>query len=62
MMDSQAESLHVPFIHQQVWPGLFTTPAHPNSNYLDLTFYDRHATWSLGAGDYKPTEVEAYAL
>lgn len=62
VMDSQAESLHVPFIHKQAWPDLFTSAEHPNSNYLDLTFYDRHATWSLGAGDYKPSGVEAYAL
>lgn len=62
VMDSQAESLHAPFVHKQVWPDLFSSATHPNSNYLDLTFYDRHAIWSLGAGDYKPKGVEAFAL
>lgn len=60
--DSQAESLHAPFVHKQVWPDLFSSREHPNSNYLDLTFYDRHAVWSLGAGKYQPKGVEAYAL
>ena len=40
------------YYHWQIHPG----------NYLDLTFYDQHAVWSLGAGDYKPQGVEAYAL
>ena len=62
VMDSQAESLHAPFVHKKAWPDLFSSPEHPYSNYLDLTFYDQHAVWSLGAGNYKPQGVEAYAL
>ena len=62
VMDSQAESLHAPFVHKKAWPDLFSSKEHPYSNYLDLTFYEKHAVWSLGAGDYKPKGVEAYAL
>ncbi len=62
VMDSQAESLHAPFVHKKAWPDLFTSREHPNSNYLDLTFYQQHAVWSLGAGDYHPKGVEAFAL
>ena len=63
VQDSQSETLHVPYLHKQVWGnGPFTSAKHPHTNYLDLTFHERHATWSLGEGELIPKPIEGYAL
>ncbi len=63
VMDSQAEGIHAPYTHTSPWPNLFSTPDSPYTEYLDISFYGRHRSYTLAAGKgYVPGEVEALAL
>ena len=63
VMDAQAEAVHAAFVHKKPWPGLFSGGKSPFANYLDISFYDKHTSYTLAAGTkYSPTEVEALAL
>jgi phenylpropionate dioxygenase-like ring-hydroxylating dioxygenase large terminal subunit len=63
VMDAQAEAVHAAFVHVKPWPGLFAGEDSPFANYLDISFYDKHSSYTLAVGNnYAPTEVEALAL
>lgn len=63
VMDSQAEGIHASFVHVNPWPGLFATEDSPFANYIDISFYGKHRSYSLASGTaYTPTEVETLAL
>lgn len=63
VMDAQAEAIHAAFVHVKPWPGLFSGGKSPFANYLDISFYGKHSSYTLAGGtNYQPTEVEALAL
>ncbi|MGR8948960.1 MAG: aromatic ring-hydroxylating oxygenase subunit alpha [Gammaproteobacteria bacterium] len=63
VMDAQAEAIHAAFVHTKPWPGLFSGGKTPFANYLDISFYGKHSSYTLAGGTkYTPTEVEALAL